>query len=264
MARVAGVSDDPPSFFHTPPCIYFLEGGKLTSDDVSGSSHHPLQCFAVVGCAIAVPGGDAASQDALYSTGVEPCEDVAVHSKLPQPSQEEEALMSLLHNDFSVDGPCEFLSDVDTQELEAADSLHWCSIDGDGTMFSVFSSEVHHKLLCLTDVEGEIVLLTPVCHNVTSLFEAIGIVCNQNEWRLFIDSSSRSLKAVLHHNGNKYPSLPLAHSVHLKEDYNSIKTLLDALKYDEYIWGLICESDLQYNLEKRLASKSFGVIFVLL
>ncbi|XP_058890837.1 uncharacterized protein LOC131740095 [Acipenser ruthenus] len=77
------------------------------------------------------------------------------------------------------------------------------------------------------------------CHNVTSLFEAIGIACNQNEWRLFIDSSSRSLKAVLLHNGNKYPSLPLAHSVHLKEDYNSIKTLLDALKYDEYGWEVI-------------------------
>ena len=77
------------------------------------------------------------------------------------------------------------------------------------------------------------------CHNVTSLFEAIGIACNQNEWRLFIDSSSKSLKAVLLHNGNKYPSLPLAHSVHLKEDYNSIKTLLKALKYDEYGWEVI-------------------------
>ncbi|XP_061430119.1 uncharacterized protein LOC133356558 [Lethenteron reissneri] len=78
-----------------------------------------------------------------------------------------------------------------------------------------------------------------VCHNVTSLLEAIGIAYNQNEWRLFIDNSSRSLKAVLLHNGNKYPSLPLAHSVHLKEDYSSIKTLLDALKYDENSWEVI-------------------------
>ncbi|XP_061420717.1 uncharacterized protein LOC133350399 [Lethenteron reissneri] len=77
------------------------------------------------------------------------------------------------------------------------------------------------------------------CHNVTSLFEAIGIACNQNEWRLFVDSSSRSLKAVLLHNGNKYPSLPLAQMVHLKEDYNSIKTLMHALKYDEYGWEVI-------------------------
>ncbi|XP_061404363.1 uncharacterized protein LOC133340279 isoform X2 [Lethenteron reissneri] len=71
-----------------------------------------------------------------------------------------------------------------------------------------------------------------VCHNVTSLFEAIGIACNQNEWRLFTDSSSRSLKAVLLHNGNKYPSLLLAPSVHLKENYNSINILLDALSRD--------------------------------
>jgi hypothetical protein len=77
------------------------------------------------------------------------------------------------------------------------------------------------------------------CHNVTGLFEAIGIACNPNEWRLFIDSSSRSLKAVLLHDGNKCPSLPLAHSVHLKEDYNSIKSLLDDLKYDQYGWEVI-------------------------
>ncbi|XP_061411219.1 uncharacterized protein LOC133344908 isoform X2 [Lethenteron reissneri] len=77
------------------------------------------------------------------------------------------------------------------------------------------------------------------CHNVTSLFEVIGIACNQNEWHLFIDNSSRSLKAVLLHNGNKYLSLPLAHSVHLKENYNRVKTLLDALKYDEYSWKVI-------------------------
>jgi hypothetical protein len=74
---------------------------------------------------------------------------------------------------------------------------------------------------------------------VTGLFEAIGIACNPNEWYLFIDSSSRSLKAVLLHNGNKYPSLPLAHLVHFKKDYNSIKSLLDALKYDEYGWEVI-------------------------
>src|SRR6218665_3903563 len=61
------------------------------------------------------------------------------------------------------------------------------------------------------------------CASVVGLFEAIGITCNPSEWRLFIDSSSRSLKAVLPHNGNNYPSLPKAHSVHLKEDYTSVK-----------------------------------------
>ncbi|KAL7839426.1 hypothetical protein SRHO_G00260840 [Serrasalmus rhombeus] len=76
------------------------------------------------------------------------------------------------------------------------------------------------------------------CNNVAGLFEAIGITCNPKEWRLFIDSSCKSLKAVLLHNGNKYPSLPVAHSVHLKEEYTSVKMLLGALKYDEYGWEL--------------------------
>ena len=50
-----------------------------------------------------------------------------------------------------------------------------------------------------------------------------------------------SLKAVLLHNGNNYPSLPMAHSVHLKEDYTSVKMLLGALKYDDYGWEVISD-----------------------
>ena len=71
------------------------------------------------------------------------------------------------------------------------------------------------------------------------LFEAIVITCNPSEWRLFIGSSSRSLKAVLLHNENNYPSLLMAHSVHLKEDYTSVKMLVSALKYDDYGWEVI-------------------------
>ena len=77
------------------------------------------------------------------------------------------------------------------------------------------------------------------CNNVTGLFEAIGITYNPSEWRIFIDSSSRSLNAVLLHNGNNYPSLPMVHSGHLKEDYTSVKILLSALKYDDYGWEAI-------------------------
>ncbi|XP_073520833.1 uncharacterized protein [Phyllobates terribilis] len=56
------------------------------------------------------------------------------------------------------------------------------------------------------------------CNNVAGLFEAIGITCNPSEWNLVIDRSSRSHKAVQLHNGNNYPSLPIAHSVYVKED----------------------------------------------
>ncbi len=93
MGWVAGVLDDLPGFPHAPPGVDVLEGGKLTSNNVDGSSHDPLQSFAVASGAVSKPGVDAAGQDALHSAGVEGSEDTGARSKLPQPSQEEEALM---------------------------------------------------------------------------------------------------------------------------------------------------------------------------
>ncbi len=43
MGRVAGVFDNPPGFPCTPPGVDILEGGKLTSNNVVGISHDPLQ-----------------------------------------------------------------------------------------------------------------------------------------------------------------------------------------------------------------------------
>ncbi len=63
MGRVAGVFDNPPGFPCTPPGVDVLEGGKLTSNNVAGSSHDPLQSPAVASCAVSKPGGDAAGQD---------------------------------------------------------------------------------------------------------------------------------------------------------------------------------------------------------
>uniref|UniRef100_A0A8C1XAP7 Solute carrier family 12 member 7a n=1 Tax=Cyprinus carpio TaxID=7962 RepID=A0A8C1XAP7_CYPCA len=64
---MAGVTDDPPGFPYTPPGVDVLEGGKLTSNNVAGSSHDPFQSFAVASGAVSKPGSDAARQDGLYS-----------------------------------------------------------------------------------------------------------------------------------------------------------------------------------------------------
>ena len=74
------------------------------------------------------------------------------------------------------------------------------------------------------------------CKDVSGLFQAIGIEHVPRDWRLFIDSSTRSLKAVLLRNGNKFPSIPVAHSVQMKEDYETVKKLLIKVKYEEYQW----------------------------
>lgn len=59
------------------------------------------------------------------------------------------------------------------------------------------------------------------------------------EWRLFIDSSKVSLKCVLLHNGNKFASFPIGHSVQLKESYSTMKLVLAKVKYEDHKW-VIC------------------------
>ncbi len=153
MGWVAGVFYNPPGFPCTPPGIDVLEGGKLTSNNVAGSSHDHLQSPAVASGAVSKPGSDAAGQDALHSAGVEGSEDSGARSKLPQPSQEEEMLMCLLQHCIYVSRPCEILGDVNTEELKAVYPLHRCLVDSDGCVFSALSPVIHHQLLGLVDVE---------------------------------------------------------------------------------------------------------------
>jgi len=43
--------------------------------------------------------------------------------------------------------------------------------------------------------------------------------------RLSIDSSKVSLKAVLFHNVNKFPSIPVVHAVHITETHEGLQIL---------------------------------------
>ena len=67
----------------------------------------------------------------------------------------------------------------------------------------------------------------------------LGIVhCEANSWRLFIDSSKRSLKFVLLHNTNEYTSIPIGHSTTLKEKYEPVKQVLECIKYNQHNWKI--------------------------
>jgi hypothetical protein len=76
------------------------------------------------------------------------------------------------------------------------------------------------------------------CTDVSGLFEALGQHHNPSEWRLFIDSSKRSLKAALLHNGNERPSIPIAHSVYLPESYKTMALLLKCINYKQHQWSI--------------------------
>ena len=76
------------------------------------------------------------------------------------------------------------------------------------------------------------------CPNATALMEELGAKHDAENWRLFIDSSKTSLKAVLLHNGNTKPSIPLAHAVGMKETYDSMKRILELIHYENYKWKI--------------------------
>jgi len=76
------------------------------------------------------------------------------------------------------------------------------------------------------------------CNDVCFIMEVPGHYYNPDQWRLFIDSSKVSLKLVLLHNGNRFPSVPLAHAANTKESYESMKLMLGKIKYDEFKWKL--------------------------
>lgn len=80
-----------------------------------------------------------------------------------------------------------------------------------------------------------------VCIDVNGLLLELGVQHNPHEWRLFIDSSKTSLKAVLLHNGNKLPSVPLAYAVDMRETYENMYLLLKALRYKVYDWQICCD-----------------------
>lgn len=76
------------------------------------------------------------------------------------------------------------------------------------------------------------------CKDIDGLMHELGYEHKSSEWRLFMDSSKASLKAVLLHNGNIKPSIPVAHATQLKENYETMKLLLNILEYHKYCWKI--------------------------
>ena len=68
------------------------------------------------------------------------------------------------------------------------------------------------------------------------LWKFLAMNVTQIQWCLFIDSSKVSLKLVLLHNGNRFPSVPLAHAANMKEICESTELLLGKIQYDEFKW----------------------------
>ena len=64
----------------------------------------------------------------------------------------------------------------------------------------------------------------------------MGIAYADSDWRLFIYSLNKSLKAVLLYNGNRVSSIPVGYSISISENYNNMIVLLDSLNYNFHNW----------------------------
>jgi hypothetical protein len=75
------------------------------------------------------------------------------------------------------------------------------------------------------------------CNNCPELVHRLGLSeYDLSAWRLFIETSKRSLKGVLLHNGNVFGSAPVAPSVFFKESYENLETPLSWIKCKEHNW----------------------------
>lgn len=79
------------------------------------------------------------------------------------------------------------------------------------------------------------------CNNIVGLMNEMSIQYNPADWRIFIDSSKESLKAVLLFYDNSKNPIPIAYGVNMKESYDSIKCILDVVKYEEHKWRVCCD-----------------------
>jgi len=77
------------------------------------------------------------------------------------------------------------------------------------------------------------------CTDIRNLLHQLGEKkYDPSTWRLFIDSSKRSLKAVLLHNSNVLASIPLVHSTKLSESYETLNLVIEKIKYHEHDWQI--------------------------
>lgn len=79
------------------------------------------------------------------------------------------------------------------------------------------------------------------CNDIKGIMNAMNFEYNHEDWRIFIDSSKKSLKAALLYYDNTKNPIPIAYGMNIKESYDSIKLILDSVKYEDHKWRICCD-----------------------
>lgn len=102
------------------------------------------------------------------------------------------------------------------------------------------------------------------CNDIDGLINAMGMTYIPGDWRIFIDGSTTSLKAVLLHKSNKKPSIPLAFSTCMTENYETMQTILRDVKYAENGWRICCDLKVINILQGIITKGGFPKYFCFL
>lgn len=79
------------------------------------------------------------------------------------------------------------------------------------------------------------------CNNVCGLMQQLGHQYQANDWRLFIDSSKRSLKAALLYRDKTKNPVTLAISSNTRANIESMKNILEKIKYNDNLWTICAD-----------------------
>jgi hypothetical protein len=79
------------------------------------------------------------------------------------------------------------------------------------------------------------------CSDLEGLMRKIRVEYVPADWRLFIDASCTSLKAVLLHNGNLLAPIPLAYARKMSETRESMRRVLDVIGYAIHRWKVCAD-----------------------
>lgn len=109
----------------------------------------------------------------------------------------------------------------------APDCRVYGAINRHSRFTNFFNSIENNTLAHCTDIRGLVLTL----HNEY----------NPDDWRLFIDASKTSLKAVLLHKTNSKNSVPIAISSNTKETYTSLKKIMHLINYNAHNWKICAD-----------------------
>lgn len=79
------------------------------------------------------------------------------------------------------------------------------------------------------------------CKDIPQLFTVMQQHFDPTEWRLFIDGGKNSIKAVLLHNGNVKPSIPVAFAIGLKEEYQTMRKIRNLIGYQNFNFQIVAD-----------------------